>query len=66
MKGQITSIGESPDAMGHYPIIIIINDSGKLENKVTKGMMGVASVIIEEKPVIEYIFEVFLEKITIE
>ncbi len=66
MKASVSSISSSPTENGNYPINLFINDTGRLDQKVTKGMTGTASFIVEEMPVINYIAKSFLKAVTVD
>ena len=66
MKAKISSVSASPEASGNYPVRINITNYDKLGNKVKKGMTGTASVVVEEKPIFDYVFRIFLKKVSIE
>jgi multidrug efflux pump subunit AcrA (membrane-fusion protein) len=66
MKATVQSISPSPAEHGNFPVRLNITDTGKLEKKVTKGMTGTASFVVEEKSVFDFILRGFLRTITIE
>lgn len=66
LKAEVATISPSPMEDGLYPIKLTITDTGKLQSKITKGMSGTASFVIEEKPVINYVLRSFLKAVTID
>ncbi len=65
MKANVSSISSSPTENGNYPINLHISDAGRLNQKVTKGMTGTASFVVEDMPVINYVAKSFLKAVTI-
>jgi len=57
MKGAIKHISTSTTVTGEYLVHTEIEDNGRLENKIIKGMQGEASVIVEYLPVFYYLFK---------
>lgn len=66
LKAEVISISPSPTEGGLFPIQLKITETGKLESKITKGMTGTASFVIEEKPIIDFILRSFLKVVTID
>jgi multidrug efflux pump subunit AcrA (membrane-fusion protein) len=66
MRARVSAISPSPAENGNFPVKLIITDTGKLASKVTKGMTGTASFIIEEKSVFDFILRSFLKVTTID
>jgi hypothetical protein len=66
MKASIINVSPSPNAEGKYTVIMNIVNPGKLHRKVTKGMTGTASIIVEEKSVADFVFKAFLKQVTID
>lgn len=65
MTGVVESISSSPNDEGQFPVYIEIQDAGKLEDKVEKGVTGTASVTAEELTLAETVWKTFLGKVTI-
>lgn len=66
LKAEVVSISPSPTEDGLFPVKLKITETGKLNTKITKGMTGTASFVIEERPVIDFVFRSFLKAVTIE
>lgn len=66
LKAKVVSVSPSPAKDGSFPVKLEITESGKLGSRMTKGMTGTASFVIEEKPVINFVFRSFLKAVTIE
>lgn len=66
LNANVSTISPSPAENGNFPIKLQINDYGKLNKHVTKGMTGTATFVIEEKPIINFIFRSFLKATTID
>ncbi len=66
MRAQVSSISSSPADNGYYPVSLQITDTGRLASKVTKGMTGTATFIVEEKPLAVYLLRGFLKLVTLE
>ena len=66
LKGQITQLSRSPNIDGSYPLSIQLGEYGKLAGKLTKGMQGTATVIVEEKTMLEYLLMSLLKATSID
>ncbi|TQV82663.1 HlyD family efflux transporter periplasmic adaptor subunit [Exilibacterium tricleocarpae] len=61
MTAEIDTISSSPSAQGQYPIRLSIRELNRLEGKVINGMRGMASITVEEKPIMDYLLRAFLK-----
>ncbi|QQS51168.1 MAG: hypothetical protein IPM71_00130 [Bacteroidota bacterium] len=66
MHASVSSISSSPADNGFYPVSLQITDTGRLASKVTKGMTGTATFIVEEKPLAVYLLRGFLKIVTLD
>ncbi len=66
MTARVDTVSTSPSAQGDYPIRMTITELNRLEGKVINGMRGVASITVEEKPIIRYMLRSFLKHTTVE
>lgn len=66
MHASVSSISSSPADNGKFPVSLQITDTGRLASKVTKGMTGTATFIVEEKPLAVYLLRGFLKMATFE
>lgn len=66
MEAKVVAVSPSPGDNGNFPVKLQITNPGKLDSKVTKGMTGTASFVVEEKSVFDFIMRAFLKVTTIE
>jgi len=61
-KGEIMNISAVTKTQGEYLIEIQLNEKGTLNKELIKGMEGEASIVIEDLPLIYYLFRYFSNK----
>jgi multidrug efflux pump subunit AcrA (membrane-fusion protein) len=66
MEAEVVSVSPSPAENGTFPVKLNIVKTGKLDSRVTKGMTGTASFVVEEKTVFDFILRAFLKVTTID